>query len=208
MTNTGEKPIYFVYIMMGTNVKHEGIEIMYPLSYGRAQLGDILTKPFSDDIPINPGETHIFKLGEVPYWEKGVREKLWPESTKFTAEIQVLSFGDGTGYFGTQLYPPAERRQATVNEKMPRASSARARPHERLSRTLGTQSKSSSTFKQPTLMSANFLSSAFFNRLIATSNANFLTLKRKCSLTALLLLGCSLYSRRRRTTHQTASRQE
>jgi hypothetical protein len=55
------------------------------------------------DIPINPGET-------------GVREKRWPQSTKFTAEIQLLSFGDGTGYFGTRPYPPAEKRQALSNK--------------------------------------------------------------------------------------------
>ena len=48
-------------------------------------------------------------VGEVPLWEKGVREKRWPQSTKFTADVQVLSFGDGTGYFGTELYPPPGR---------------------------------------------------------------------------------------------------
>src|SRR5215208_424776 len=169
VTNTGEKPIYFLYITMGTNVKHEGIEIVYPIVYGRAQLGDIVTKASSDDVPINPGETHVFEYGEVPLWEKGVREKLWPQSTKFTAEIQVLSFGDGTGYFGTQLYPPAERRKAVINEIKPPPAKARPRPREPLSTKLGAQSTSSSTFKQPTFMSANFLSGE--NVITATSSA-------------------------------------
>jgi hypothetical protein len=107
VTNTGDKPIYFLYITMGTNVKVEnGLEIVYSLVYGRAELGDIVTKAGADDVPIKPGETYILQIGKVPLWEKGVREKRWPESTKLTAEIQVLSFGDGTGYFGTQLYPP------------------------------------------------------------------------------------------------------
>jgi hypothetical protein len=115
VTNTGDKPIYFLYIMLGTNVKdrEDGVELMYPLTYGRAELGSIVSKAISDDIPIKPGETQILKLGEVPVWEQGVREKRWPQSTKFTAEIQLLSFGDGTGYFGTRPYPPEERRQAT-----------------------------------------------------------------------------------------------
>ena len=119
MTNTGDKPIYFLYIMLGTNVKdkEDGLELTYPLTYGRAELGSIVNKANSDDIPIKPGETQILRLVEVPVWEQGVREKRWPQSSKLTAEIQLLSFGDGTGYFGTRPYPPAERRQATLNDK-------------------------------------------------------------------------------------------
>jgi hypothetical protein len=115
LTNTGDKPIYFLYIAMDTDVKFEGSgpEIVFPLTYGRAELGDIVTRATSDDIPIKPGETIILTAGDATAWEKGVREKRWPESTKFRAEIQVLSFGDGTGYFGTELYPPPGRRKGT-----------------------------------------------------------------------------------------------
>ena len=128
VTNTGDKPIYFLYITMGTNVKDGGIEMVYPLVYGRAELGDIVTKATNDDVPIKPGETYVLQVGKAPLWEKGVREKLWPESTKFTAEIQLLSFGDGTGYFGTELYPPPGRPKGAVNDvKLPRASKARAK---------------------------------------------------------------------------------
>jgi len=159
VTNTGEKPIYFLYIMLGTNVKdrEDGLELMYPLTYGRAELGSIVTRATGDDIPIQPGETQILRLGEVPVWEQGVREKRWPQSTRFTAEIQLLSFGDGTGYFGTKPYPPAGRRQAALNDK-PQSPNARSRPSERLIRK-GTRAKSSSMFNQPTFMSANFLPS-------------------------------------------------
>ena len=161
VTNTGDKPIYFLYITMGTNVKVDGgLEMVYPLVYGRAQLGDIVTKPTSDDVPIKPGETYVLQIGEVPLWEKGVREKRWPESIKFTAEIQVLSFGDGTGYFGTELYPPAGKRKGALSDlKRPQPSTARAGPRDRLIGKLDAQAKSSSMFKQPTFMSANFLSS-------------------------------------------------
>jgi hypothetical protein len=118
VTNTGDKPIYFLYITMGTNVKVDNdLEMVYPLTYGRAELGDIVTKATSDDVPIKPGETICLQIGEVPYWEKGVREKRWPQSTKFTAKAEVLSFGDGTGYFGTELYPPVGRPRAAVNDE-------------------------------------------------------------------------------------------
>ncbi len=131
LTNTGDKPIYFVYIIMGTNVKVDnGLEMAYPLTYGRAQLGDIVSKATSDDSPINPGETIVLQIREAPYWEKGVREGRWPQATKFTARIQVLSFGDGTGYFGTELYPPAGRPRAAVHdEKLPQPPRRETRAH-------------------------------------------------------------------------------
>ena len=111
VTNTGDKPIYFLYIMLGTNVKdrEDGVELMFPLSYGRAELGSIVTKATSNDVPIKPGEAIYLSVGEVSGWEKAVREKRWHDSNKFTASVEVLSFGDGTGYFGTELYPPPKR---------------------------------------------------------------------------------------------------
>ena len=108
LTNTGDRPIYYLDITMDTEVKYEGSgpEIVFPLRYGRAELGDIVTKATSDDVPIKRGETIILQAQSVEAWETGVRENRWPEATKFKAEIQILSFGDGTGYFGTELYPP------------------------------------------------------------------------------------------------------
>lgn len=115
LTNTGDKPIYYIDIAMDTDVKFEGSgpEIVFSLRYGRPELGDIVTKATSDDVPIKPGETVILTVGNVTAWERGIRENRWPESTKFTAEIQVLSFGDGTGYWGTEIYP---RRLASKSE--------------------------------------------------------------------------------------------
>ncbi len=91
---------------MGTGVKWGGTgnEVVSPLWYGRAELGDIVTKAGPDDVPIKPGETHVLKMGEVPGWERGVRQKLFDQAIKLRAEPQVISFGDGTGYFGNQPY--------------------------------------------------------------------------------------------------------
>ena len=156
LTNTGDKPIYFVYITMGTNVKVDnGLEMVYPLTYGRAQLGDIVSKATSEDPPIKPGETIVLQIGKTPYWEKGVREGRWPQATKFTARIQVLSFGDGTGYFGTGLFPPDGRpRAAAKDKKLAQPPKARARPNATLIGKLGAPATLS---RQPTFMSANFL---------------------------------------------------
>jgi len=86
-----------------------GHRIVFPLQYGRAGLGDIISKPWPDDVPIKSGETHIFKIhpGQVPAWEQGQREENRPQPKKMRFLLQLLSFGDGTGYFGNQTYPPA-----------------------------------------------------------------------------------------------------
>lgn len=157
LTNTGDRPIYYLEITMNTEVKFDGSgpPIVFPLRYGRAELGDIVTKATSDDVPIKPGETIILLAKSADLWEQGVREKRWPEATKFKAEIQILSFGDGTGYFGTELYPPAGRpRAAAHDEKLPQPPKARARPYETLIGKLGAPATLS---RQPTFMSANFL---------------------------------------------------
>ena len=154
VTNTGDKPIYYLEIVMDTAVKFDGSgpEIVFPLRYGRAELGDIVTKATSDDVPIKPGETIILTPGNAIAWEKGVREKRWPQSTKFRADVQVLSFGDGTGYWGTELYPPPGRRKAAANnDTLPRSLNETASHGARL--------KIASTSTEPTFMSANFLSS-------------------------------------------------
>src|SRR5215212_2208066 len=130
VTNTGDRPIYYLEIVMDTGVKFDSSspEIVFPLRYGRAELGDIVTKATNDDVPIKPGETVTLTTKQATAWEIGIREKRWPEATKFKAEIQVLSFGDGTGYWGTELYPPPGRQKAAAkNNKVPQSPKARAR---------------------------------------------------------------------------------
>ena len=61
LTNIGDRPIYYLEITMNTEVKYDGSgpPIVFPLKYGRAELGDIVTKATSDDVPIKRGETII-----------------------------------------------------------------------------------------------------------------------------------------------------
>ena len=71
LTNTGDKPIYFLFLDLITDVTVGGDPLVFSLVYGRAELGDIISKARPDDVPIKPGETHIFKIhpGQVPAWE-------------------------------------------------------------------------------------------------------------------------------------------
>ena len=134
LTNTGDRPIYYIELVMSTGVKVDGggPEIVFPLRYGRAALGDIVTNATSDDVPIKPGETLVLRAASEDLWERGVREKRWPEAIKVKVIIQVLTFGDGTGYWGTELFPPAGKPKGAANNKLPQSRKARARPRDGL----------------------------------------------------------------------------
>lgn len=114
VTNTGDKPIYFLFLHLITDVKFGGLPLMFSLVYGRVELGDIISKALPDDIPIKPGETHAFKIhaGQVSAWEKSVREERHAQASRIKIKLESLSFGDGTGYFGTQSYPPPRKQDS------------------------------------------------------------------------------------------------
>jgi hypothetical protein len=108
VTNTGDKPIYFLYITLISDVQFGGTPLVFPLMYGRAELGDIITRAESEDIAIKPGETYVFTIhpGQIEAWEIAVSKGQWSDATRLDAELQTLSFGDGTGYFANTPYPP------------------------------------------------------------------------------------------------------
>src|SRR6185369_16993280 len=84
LTNIGDKPIFFVYINLITDVKIGDSPLIFALVYGRAELGDIITKAGPDDESIKPGETYVFKIhpGQIQAWEKSVREKTQPDALR------------------------------------------------------------------------------------------------------------------------------
>jgi hypothetical protein len=116
VTNTGDKPIYFLYLHLITDVKIGAKPLMFILQYGRPELGDLVTKALPDDVPIKPKETYTLKFhqGQIPAWEKSVLEGDHADATKIRIVLFGLSFGDGTGYFGNTPYPPASKAQAEV----------------------------------------------------------------------------------------------
>lgn len=117
LTNTGDRPIYCLYIILATDVRVGGERLVFPIAYGRDELGDIISKALPDDMSIKPGETQVFKIhpGQVEPWEKRVREGNSPQARRLRVELQMLSFGDGTGYFGNHPYPPADKQKPNAN---------------------------------------------------------------------------------------------
>lgn len=114
VTNTGEKPIYFLNIELISDVKLDGARLVFGLFYGRPQLGTIISKAESDDVPINPGETYVFKIhpGQIRAWEQSMNEGIHPDATRIQVLFQALSFGDGNGYWDAQgsPYPPVRKQ--------------------------------------------------------------------------------------------------
>lgn len=113
LTNTGDKPIYYVFVDLITDVKMSGKPLVFSLQYGRAELGNLVSKARPEDVPIKPNETYTFKLhpGQIPAWEQSVVEGRHPEATKIQVALQGISFGDGTGYFGNTPYPSGSKAQ-------------------------------------------------------------------------------------------------
>ncbi|HBB87874.1 MAG TPA: hypothetical protein DC047_09685 [Blastocatellia bacterium] len=124
VTNTGEKPIYYLALVLETNV--DGGPVLVPDSvrngrvgldvrYGSDDFGDIVTKARADDIPIKPGETHILTVDsrEAQAWEMFIHDGIHPQATKVKLIMQIITFGDGTGLWGTggAPYPPDHKRQ-------------------------------------------------------------------------------------------------
>jgi hypothetical protein len=119
VTNTGDKPIYYLALTLVTNVDGSGLVLpdvqlrkgnnfVMDVRFGRDELGDIVSKSTLDDPPLKPGETCLLRIhpGEVTGWEYGLRDGQ-PDATKIAVILQILSFGDGTGHFGNsaKIYP-------------------------------------------------------------------------------------------------------
>lgn len=102
VTNTGDKPIYSLYLMLLLPEMKDfpGYNSMIPLPFGRE--GRVTDMAGPNDVSIKPGETYILTIheGVVTAWENNPRQG-WPRLKKIQVQFQGLSFGDGTGYAGS-----------------------------------------------------------------------------------------------------------
>jgi hypothetical protein len=163
VTNTGDKPIYFLYIDLISDVKVEGtrLSLVFNLQYGRPELGDLVSKALPEDVPIKPRESVVLKFhpGQIPAWEKSVAEGRHPDATKLDVLPQLISFGDGTGYFGNTLYPPGSRAQLDFQGKEEQSNRRKQKILRRSTSPPSVQAKRSATFQKPATFSpVNFLS--------------------------------------------------
>ena len=127
ITNTGTKPIYLLSMTLDVPgvTAPDGRGIAFSIIYGRSELGDIKTRAQADDVPIKPGETYVFSFPESKQlsWERFKKREQKPDPKKLTLYFQILSFGDGTGFWGTDGLavprPPNERSSLERCEPAP-----------------------------------------------------------------------------------------
>ncbi|PYS94540.1 MAG: hypothetical protein DMF64_00430 [Acidobacteria bacterium] len=106
VTNTGDKPIYYLLLLLDLPeiVSPNGAIVGYSLTYGSLKLHDFENRPRVDDVPIQPGESYVFKLPENRWrgWEQAKIKYGWPEPMKVRLLFNHLNYGDGTGFIGTK----------------------------------------------------------------------------------------------------------
>jgi hypothetical protein len=106
--NVGEKPIYFLWFVLEVpeakiGNSHQSFSIMY----GRMELADLNNRPTVEDIPIMAGDTKVLTIEDTGLrgWDAAGSHRLVPLIHGARLIIQYLSFGDGTGFFGTTGAP-------------------------------------------------------------------------------------------------------
>jgi hypothetical protein len=173
LTNTGEKPIYYVFLDLITDVEMGGRPLIFSLQYGRTELGDLVSKAGPDDVPIKPNETYTFKLhpGQIPAWEQSVAEGRHAQATKLNVALQGISFGDGTGYFGNTPYPSGSNGQPEYGLKHERPDRRNSNVLARSISPPRVKFKTSFTTEKPVkLLPVNFLSSESLESLSLSSS--------------------------------------
>ncbi len=108
VTNTSDKPIYYlaIFVVM-PEITDGGMEVAFPLKYGRPEFIEADTKPGPDDVPILPKDTYTFKIPDdyEQAWEAHRSREHRPNPAKLVFLFAHLSFGDGTGYESTDGVP-------------------------------------------------------------------------------------------------------
>ncbi len=162
--NTGQKPIYYMYmiILFEDFVMENGAQVGFRVKYGRQELWDLEEAILPDDVPLRPGETYTFKIPEEK-WRgfKTIRDERGrgdPKRVRF--EMQFITFGDGTGLestLGGPMLPPQKKRSR--KEPPPKQGANVCRPA-RDARTLAPPAKilKASAFLEP----ADLLRVSFF----------------------------------------------
>lgn len=119
VTNTSDKPIYFLelWLVMPEILDANGYPVGFTLRYGRIDFVEFKARVTRDDIPIQPNESHIFKIEEPIQrsWENYKASANKPDPTKIEISFTQLSFGDGSGFNGTDAKPYPYVREKSSN---------------------------------------------------------------------------------------------
>jgi hypothetical protein len=119
VTNTSDKPIYFLelWVVLPDVISKNGMRVGVPLRFGRADFIQFDTLPIRTDIPIKPGGIYTFTIPEK--YQRGWQAHKGRENRPDPKQIQItftqLSFGDGTGFNGSDGMPYPYKRDQSSN---------------------------------------------------------------------------------------------
>ena len=95
--NISNKPIYYIRfgVSLPDSVGFNGNSWGIFMRYGRPALVSLKERLEAEDIPLKPGEVHVFKIPEIVWLTFSQRTEA--ESRRVLLRIDTINFGNGTG---------------------------------------------------------------------------------------------------------------
>ena len=130
--NTGNRPIYSLSLVWEfADVTIDGTPYGAVFKYGRNEfITEPGERPKPEDVPIQPGETHVFRIPDIDVkgWEGRAKRLNLQQPKSVIIYFNYLCFGDGTGWespngqpFERQkpsaLYPPTNKDDPSACEQ-------------------------------------------------------------------------------------------
>ena len=123
VTNTGTKPIYYLYISLHLPdvFAPTGHPFSLGFKYGRSELIALSEPVRPDDVPLRPGEVVVLKVPaeQAELWRRGRAKGDRPNPKKIELIFRNLNFGDGTGFIGSTGKPLPEVKERGANDTCP-----------------------------------------------------------------------------------------
>lgn len=118
--NAGDRPIYALSLVwVITEVKMpDGNPYGSTFRYGRSEfITNPGERPKAEDVPINPGETHVFKLSKmtVEGWENWAKRNHSLPPKSVMVFFNFLCFGDDTGWHSPDGRPFNKKTPVAFN---------------------------------------------------------------------------------------------
>jgi hypothetical protein len=109
VTNTSDKPIYFLelWLIFPELIEPNGGPNGIPLRFGRMAFVDFKTRPTNEDVSIDPGESYVYEIPDKYQrgWYRHKAKAGLSDPKKVVLQFIQLSFGDGSGFNGTDAKP-------------------------------------------------------------------------------------------------------
>lgn len=118
VTNTSDKPIYYlnIWLVYPEIISESGKRVGVVLRYGRMDFVDFNSRLVPSDVPILPGATISLEIPEQDQkgWVFHKTHEGRSDPKKVEVELTQVSFGDGTGFNGSDGRPyPFNRTQSS-----------------------------------------------------------------------------------------------